>query len=495
MPWKPEDAHRHKKGLSDKQARQWAHVANSALATCLADKRPKDKCEASAVRQANSAVGAPKEKTSVISANITGNLIHGRGGLLAQGGGKSCICPECKYKSISVSCGKCPKCGAQMKEADVDKSTVAYKALDGKYQVYKSGDQWRWLAVSSMAVRDKEAEVVTEKAYDDAIAYAQKNGSYGELDLVHVDGTEIGDCDLMVRLGNRLIEGGVWRETALAKRVLKKVQTRPDEDGISLKFRFDPEQFDGVSYLGGIQIMKRAILPRSMAASYGTAIAAIEGGSDAMAKQIDDATKAALLGYDVTEEELAELVEKQKSLPPEEPNVVTKEEEVQEDRPATENAVLKFFEEIVNKVRGKAPEPEVTEPTVTEPPVAEAEVSEKVETEEVKTAEQIVEQLAVGVGKAMEPLLEQVKALNEWRVETDKRLQAREKAVEEKAAELLAQQPPIVKARVSELNQTVVPGDVNKNVAEKIEAAQKSLMNTVTGLVNKGMGGNEQFKL
>jgi len=237
-----------------------------------------------------------------------------------------------------------------------------------------------------------------------------------------------------------------------------------------------------------------------MAASYGTAIAAIEGGSDAMAKQIDDATKAALLGYDVTEEELAELVEKQKSLPPEEPNVVTKEEEVQEEvreaeKAVDEHTVLAFFKEIADKVRGKTPEPEVTEPTVTEPPEAEAEVSEKVETEEVKTAEQIVEQLAVGVGKAMEPLLEQVKALNEWRVETDKRLQAREKAVEEKAAELLAQQPPIVKARVSELNQTVVPGDANKDVTKQVEAATKSFMNTVAGLVTKGMGGNEQFKL
>ena len=294
----------------------------------------------------------------------------------------------------------------------------------------------------------------------------------------------------MVRLGNRLIEGGVWRETALAKRVLKKVQTRPDEDGISLKFRFDPEQFDGVSYLGGIQIMKRAILPRSMAASYGTAIAAIEGGSDAMAKTIDEETKAALLGYDVTEEELAELVEKQKSLPPEAPNVVTKEEEVQEEKPTTENTVLKFFEEIANKLRGKTPEPEVTEPTVTEPPpVVEAEVSEKVE-----TAEQIAEQLAAEMGKAMEPLLEQVKALNEWRVETDKRLQAREKAVEEKAVELLAQQPPIVKARVSELNQTVVPEDVNKDIAKRL-VASKSFMDTVKGIVAKGTGGTDQFKL
>ena len=216
-----------------------------------------------------------------------------------------------------------------------------------------------------------------------------------------------------------------------------------------------------------------------------------------MAKEIDDATKAALLEYGVTEEKLAELEEKQKSLPPEEPNVVTKEEEVQVDEPTTENAVLKFFENMVAKARGKAPEPEVAEPTVTETPVAETEVSEKAETEEKAedSAQKIAEQLAVEVGKTIQPLLEQVKALGEWRVEVEKTLQAREKAVEEKAAELLAQQPPIVKTRVSELNQTVVPADVNKTDAQKTKTAQKGFMDGVKGIVHKGMGGNDQFKL
>ena len=57
MPWTAQDAERHKKGLSAKQKRQWAKVANSALQTCLDDGGSQQTCEASAIRQANGTVG------------------------------------------------------------------------------------------------------------------------------------------------------------------------------------------------------------------------------------------------------------------------------------------------------------------------------------------------------------------------------------------------------------------------------------------------------
>jgi len=60
MPWKASDAHKHKKGLTPKQARQWAAVANSALKKC--ESEGGSDCDASAIRQANGAVGEPKAK-------------------------------------------------------------------------------------------------------------------------------------------------------------------------------------------------------------------------------------------------------------------------------------------------------------------------------------------------------------------------------------------------------------------------------------------------
>lgn len=50
MPWTAKDAHRHtKKANSAKKQRQWAHVADNALA--------KGQSEGSAIRQANAVVG------------------------------------------------------------------------------------------------------------------------------------------------------------------------------------------------------------------------------------------------------------------------------------------------------------------------------------------------------------------------------------------------------------------------------------------------------
>jgi hypothetical protein len=56
MPWKPEDADKHKKGLTDKQKRQWAEIANSVRSNCLKEGKPESECDALAIKQANGAV-------------------------------------------------------------------------------------------------------------------------------------------------------------------------------------------------------------------------------------------------------------------------------------------------------------------------------------------------------------------------------------------------------------------------------------------------------
>lgn len=60
MPWTARDADRHKKGLSAKQKRQWAAVANSVLARCLKDGGTDASCAGKAIQQANGVVGDPQ---------------------------------------------------------------------------------------------------------------------------------------------------------------------------------------------------------------------------------------------------------------------------------------------------------------------------------------------------------------------------------------------------------------------------------------------------
>lgn len=54
--WTADDASKHKKGLSPKQAKQWARIANSVLKRCMAKGGTEETCAASAIKQANGVV-------------------------------------------------------------------------------------------------------------------------------------------------------------------------------------------------------------------------------------------------------------------------------------------------------------------------------------------------------------------------------------------------------------------------------------------------------
>jgi hypothetical protein len=57
MPWTIADVDKHKKGLSDKQKKQWVAVANSVLAKCIKDGGTDATCAPTAIREANGVTG------------------------------------------------------------------------------------------------------------------------------------------------------------------------------------------------------------------------------------------------------------------------------------------------------------------------------------------------------------------------------------------------------------------------------------------------------
>lgn len=68
MPWTAADAERHVKGLSLRQRRIWARVANERLAACLSDGGKREACEASAIRQANAVAKEVSESMEISEA-------------------------------------------------------------------------------------------------------------------------------------------------------------------------------------------------------------------------------------------------------------------------------------------------------------------------------------------------------------------------------------------------------------------------------------------
>ncbi len=76
MPWDISQVDEHKKGLTDRQKRQWVEIANSVLTSCTADGGTESDCAAKAIRQANGAVGPTDNCLTIMRANATAALIR-----------------------------------------------------------------------------------------------------------------------------------------------------------------------------------------------------------------------------------------------------------------------------------------------------------------------------------------------------------------------------------------------------------------------------------
>ena len=409
--------------------------------------------------------------------------VHGEGSMIGEtsavmdDGGSGCKCPHCG-ESLPCTAKACPHCKKSLDKVDRKEDTPSEaKSDEGErpgWTIYKAADgTWRWLTLSNWAVVDKESEVVSEQAYRDAIAHAQKTNDWGQLDLVHVSGTDVGDCDMLFIVKGdepaKFGAGGTWYDTPKATKAREAVQAEPDYWGVSIKFRFNPQKRVKGIYTGDIEVLKHSILPQAMAASYGTAIA-VQGG-ERMSKALDEKAAEALAKLGHSEDEIAELAEKQKALPPEE-NVMEKEAEA----PVTKTTLLTWLKELFTEKAVEAKDEE-------EAPVAsmpeEAGKADEVNdpanaaepAEEEKAGGDPVEAEAVGadIGALLGPLGETIaKSVGEMvrdeMAKRDDRIAELEEAiklmavsVEEKVAARLRDLPPVVKVSASEMAASVVP--------------------------------------
>lgn len=102
---------------------------------------------------------------------------------------------------------------------------LAPNAATKEFTVFKQGDDWRWLAITSNAYRDGDREIVTQKALEADAERMTATGDYGPLRFWHVGkvvydrpmdwttaragkGLDIGTCDFSVVHGRMAIEGG-----------------------------------------------------------------------------------------------------------------------------------------------------------------------------------------------------------------------------------------------------------------------------------------------
>ena len=474
-------------------------------------------CEAAMVQ------GSAGEKAA---ANEPGPTLHGSGGAVGEVASVmgdddvGCKCPHCKA-SIPCAARICPECEGQIEreergegEKDVDEDESIQTAyVPARSTVYKSADgSWRWLALCNWAVVDKEAEVVSGAAYRDGIAKAHTSGQWGELDLVHVDGTDAGDCDMLFTTSRngeppKLGAGGTWYDTPRAVKARQAVQRDPDYWGMSIKFRYDPQRKVKGIYTGNIEFLKYTILPKAMAASYGTAIA-VQGG-EPMSKAMDDKTVEALGQLGLSEDEIEELAQKQKALPLEE-NVAQKEgedtleateEEAKEENaeaPVTKATFWSWMKELAERI-AQSPEkeeaPVASEPEeagkadeVTDPAKAAQPADEKQaggESDEASVGTDVLREALGEMAKALGETVRQELAVRDKRIaELEDKLAALDESVEEKVAQRLRDVPAGARVAPSQVQATVDTTEAPKGLTfgQRPAEAEKFARSLVAGI-------------
>jgi len=129
-----------------------------------------------------------------------------------------------------------------------------------------------WVALSASAFRDRDGEIISRKALDYAVKFADRTGERGELRLFHLPGSRVGECLVSFREDCFLVEAGIWDETPLAQAAMKTIRENPDRYGVSIGFVFDPQYaHDGV-FEDRVVVIERSITTKERAACPFTSI-------------------------------------------------------------------------------------------------------------------------------------------------------------------------------------------------------------------------------
>lgn len=172
--------------------------------------------------------------------------------------------------------------------------------LPGALHIFKdTRHQWRWLAVSSTAFRDRDGEIVATKALETDCVRADQDGDYGPLRWWHKPTLNLGDCDFNGVSGRSLIESGTFRSEAIAQ----KVAAHAANLELSLGFYRRPGEPDADGVYHSIHRFERSLCPRGTASNTLTNFTVKE--STPMA--LNDIKKKALAALGFGEQEIADL--------------------------------------------------------------------------------------------------------------------------------------------------------------------------------------------
>lgn len=195
-----------------------------------------------------------------------------------------------------------------------EKMPVPGEKADSSFTVFKdAAGGWRWLAVSSSAYRDRDGEIVSTKALENAVSIADATGLRGPLRWWHVGvpfgpGLDLGDCDFQAVQGRFLVESGTFKSEAFA------LAFKDTDDEVSIGFTHPPDAPDTDKTFGDVPIVifERSLAPRGRVSNLFTSftttkeVAMNDEKTAALKERIGEDLLSSLLGNIATTDAKAE---------------------------------------------------------------------------------------------------------------------------------------------------------------------------------------------
>lgn len=265
-------------------------------------------------------------------------------------------------------------------------SFATFKQADGHY---------RWLIVSSSSYKDRDGEIVSQRALESDTERMNKEAKYGDLDWYHTP-VKLGTCDFSAMHGRFSVESGTFNDDWVGEHI-SEIQK---ELGASRSFYHPATEPDAQGVYNNIQTFARAILPADKASNRFTKVLVTKKENDMLPEKVQW------------------LVDKFKGKPDAEPHI---------------QAILAQLEK-----EDKAAEPVVAHKEVDAPPAAppEPETAKTDKDDEAEfvgalTATEFADVTAKAIRDALAPMFEQMKA--ELGKVADTTKAATEKAANEQA--------------------------------------------------------------
>lgn len=199
----------------------------------------------------------------------------------------------------------------------------------------KTTGEYRWLSFSSNAFEDREKELFSTQALEEAVVYAEKNDERGPLMVFHVPGTEIGTCDFQGIQGRFLIESGTFDDTPLGNKALEYFLTSNEDHQVSIGYKYLKDDEKDGTY-DWLRFRERSVCPFGTAANPWTDFGII--GGNVMDEQ-KKATLVKIFGQELASSVMQKADEKTKEL--EEQNVRFKASSEEEQKAAETEAFLR----------------------------------------------------------------------------------------------------------------------------------------------------------